>query len=120
MLMKQHSYNDYNRELLLKSRHLSKLKSKRDELLKHKEDISEEDTKKLVEWESDIKDLESELKPSEFNQFPNNVTFGNYLDYLFVPSLVYGELGFVISYFDELRLTYIFYVINDRTRIPSY
>jgi hypothetical protein len=96
MLMKQHSYNDYNRELLFKSRHLVKLQAKRDNLLKHKDEASEEEMKNLVEIESDIEDLQSELKPSEKSEFPKNITFSNYLDYLVVPTLVYGMCFFFI------------------------
>lgn len=73
MLMKQHSYLAVNREMGIKLQRWT--------ILYGMEQRTKEEDEELVELERDLQNGKT--------RFPNNVTFGNFLDFLVVPTLVY-------------------------------
>lgn len=112
MLMKQHSYLDTNRELMHKLLHVDELAGKLKRLADHEnseddgnnESDSSEDSQAVIEAE--IADLKEELSLGA--GFPNNVTFGNFVDYLAVPTLVY-ELAYPRT--THIRVSYLAFKI---------
>ncbi|RKP38406.1 MBOAT, membrane-bound O-acyltransferase family-domain-containing protein [Dimargaris cristalligena] len=103
IMMKMHSYTSTNREFAVKLR-------RRDELIvacqAYRETDSDscpetlsssppfddttllDDYSQLAQWQEEIAELNSELALGD-TKYPANVTFLNYVDYLFVPALVY-------------------------------
>jgi sterol O-acyltransferase len=90
MLMKQHSYTSSNREFELKSREIKKLKQEKDKIIaeKKKEDKNTEIDSKLKALDDSITDLIDEITTGN-TQYPKNVSFGKFVDYMMVPTLVY-------------------------------
>lgn len=88
MLMKQHAYLEYNRELYLKSLHMAHLKVLIGEAKRKAENATEADTV-TESLGNELLELQTELFPYENHRFPDNLTFANYTDYLLVPTLVY-------------------------------
>jgi sterol O-acyltransferase len=91
MMMKTHSYTVLNGDLSVKLRRLEQLKEyipKWTVKNKTKGSYTNEQKEELELMETEIKYLEDEMVHGS-TRFPNNVTLGNYLDYLLVPSLVY-------------------------------
>ncbi|KAI9088740.1 MBOAT, membrane-bound O-acyltransferase family-domain-containing protein [Phlyctochytrium arcticum] len=94
MLMKQHSYMEYNNEMLHKHHRLKRRQKRMDEIAGELKKISE-DTQEVLdlneEWEmckAQAQELQVELCKGN-TMFPANVTIANYADYLLVPTLVY-------------------------------
>ncbi len=92
MLMKQHSYLSVNREMKAKDIQLSHLQHRRKNLISNTKK-SEDSALQTIEIEiedidNEIEDLLLDLRNGK-TQFPNNISFANFLDYLLVPTLVY-------------------------------
>lgn len=97
MLMKQHSYLSVNREMKAKDYLLRQLQHRRTQLIgaskKTDDDASAAAEEESVELE--IEDIDTEMEDLLLDlrngktQFPANVTFVNFFDFLLVPTLVY-------------------------------
>ncbi|KAL1923020.1 uncharacterized protein VTP21DRAFT_9396 [Calcarisporiella thermophila] len=111
MLMKLHSYCARNNELAAHHLHFEALEKELDELtakLKKLEDIPHDERHTLechVEHiRNELKELDHELCPGKM-RYPNNLTWANYIEYLFVPTLVY-ELEYPRT--ERVRPWYVF------------
>ncbi|CAG8583509.1 27829_t:CDS:2 [Racocetra persica] len=92
MLMKLHSYSFYNGELSDWSHCLSDLKKEYSTLLgeSKKSDNGTEKLVQLDELKEKIAQVEGYLAgPTKTINYPNNITFMNFVDFLLVPTLVY-------------------------------
>ncbi|KAI8816983.1 MBOAT, membrane-bound O-acyltransferase family-domain-containing protein [Fimicolochytrium jonesii] len=111
MLMKQHSYLAYNREMLGKWVQVQRRTIRMDELaarMKTLDDTTDaaELTVCNIEWETckrQATELQIELRKGT-TAFPENVTLPNFIDYLLVPTLVY-ELEYPRT--DRIRIAYL-------------
>lgn len=119
--MKIHSYLAVNREMKMNSLQLIELRDTRDNLLGEgkKNDDAESDMSSIdspgSETESpeslnpiqvlseEIRELEIDLENGG-TRYPANVTFANFLDFLFLPTLVY-ELEYPRT--AEIRISYL-------------
>lgn len=104
LLMKVHSYLAVNREMKVNSLHLIDLRTAHDNLIgenkKNDEEVSfvtssmeslSEDGEPLTPIQllsEEIRELETDLANGS-TKYPANVTFANFLDFLFLPTLVY-------------------------------
>ena len=98
MLMKLHSYSFYNGELSVYAIRLSELKKQYSNLIgESKKTDNEIDEKKENEKQQVLDQLKEKIEqvegylhsPAGNICYPKNVTVLNYLDFLFVPTLVY-------------------------------
>lgn len=101
MLMKMHSYSEYNGELSEKLREVEQLKLREAQLLK--KDEVDGDDQELIQVHMLIEELEADLKPLKV-RYPENVTFMNFVDYLLCPTLVY-ELEYPRT--ENIRIPYV-------------
>ncbi|TPX37431.1 hypothetical protein SmJEL517_g00683 [Synchytrium microbalum] len=89
MLMKMHSYLDYNRELAYKTSLVEKLSQEHDTLTGDSKKRLEgvDVSTRLEQIQRQLGELDFEL--SKGATYPHNVTVANFVDYMLIPTLVY-------------------------------